>query len=127
MKEIKNLINNQNFLVDEPEKGEPETPCMYVYKEKIQSDGCFDNLKLRIVVRGDLQKNDLIGDTWSPASSIRTLKKFLSDSVKNKARVHQLDFIGELLQEKFKYRVFVKLDSRYADYFLSIKVLLKET
>ena len=29
------------------------------------------------------------------------------------------DFIGELLQEKVKNRVFVKLDSRYADYFPS--------
>ena len=46
-----------------------------------------------------------------------TLKYFLADEVKNKARVHQLDFIGELLQAKVKNRVFVKLDSRYVDYF----------
>ena len=31
--------------------------------------------------------------------------------------MHQLYFIGELLQEKVKNRVFVKLDCRYADYF----------
>ena len=31
--------------------------------------------------------------------------------------MHQLDFIGSFLQAKFKNRVFVKLDSRYADYF----------
>ena len=37
-KEINNLINNKNFLVDDPEKGEPVTPCMDVYKAKIQSD-----------------------------------------------------------------------------------------
>ena len=36
---------------------------------------------------------------------------------KHKAIVHQLDFIGELLQAKVKNRVFVKLDMRYADYF----------
>ena len=34
-----------------------------------------------------------------------------------KARVHKLDFIGEFVQEKFKNRVFVKLDIRYAYYF----------
>ena len=33
---------------------EPVTPCMDVYKSKIQSDGSLDNLKLRTVVRGDL-------------------------------------------------------------------------
>ena len=36
---------------------------------------------------------------------------------KHKARVHQLDFIGAFLQDKVKNRVFVKLDSRYTDYF----------
>ena len=34
-----------------------------------------------------------------------------------KARVHQLDFIRSLLQAKFKNRLFVELDSRYADCF----------
>ena len=34
-KEIKNLINNQTFLVQEPEKGETVTPCMDVYKYEI--------------------------------------------------------------------------------------------
>ena len=45
------------------------------------------------------------------------LKYFSEESVKHKARVHQLYFIGEFLQEKIENRVFVKLDSRYADYF----------
>ena len=53
-KEIKNLISNHSFLVQEPEKGEPVTPCMDVYKTKIQSDGSLYNLKLIIVVRGDM-------------------------------------------------------------------------
>ena len=45
-KEIKNLINNQNFLVEYPNKGEPATPCMDVYKAKIQSDGSLDKLNV---------------------------------------------------------------------------------
>ena len=54
LKEIKKLINNQNFLMDDPEKVDPVTPCMYVYKSKIQSDGSLDKFKLTILVRGDL-------------------------------------------------------------------------
>ena len=46
-----------------------------------------------------------------------TLKYFLEDSTKHKARVHQLELIGAFLQAKVKNRVFVKLDSRYKDYF----------
>ena len=48
---------------------------------------------------------------------MRTLKYFLENSAKHKVIVHQLDFIGTLLQAKVKNRVFVKLDIRYTDYF----------
>ena len=54
LKGIRNLINNQIVLVQDPEKGKPITPCMDVYKSNIQSIGSLDKLKLRIVVRGDM-------------------------------------------------------------------------
>ena len=93
MKEIKNVIINQNVIVQYPEKGEPVTPCMDVYESKIKSDGSLDKIKLRIVVRGDLYNKELVGDTWSPTAYMRTLKYFLADATKHKAIVHQLDFI----------------------------------
>ena len=105
LKEIKNLINNQTFMIEDPKHDEPVTPCMYVYKAMIQSDGSLDKLKLRIVVRADLHNKDMIGDTWSPTASMRTLKYFLADEAKHKARVHQLDFIGAFLQANVKDRV----------------------
>ena len=64
LKQIKNLIKNQTFLIEDQNEGEPVTPCMDVYKAKIQSDGSLDKLKLRIVVRGDLQNKEMVGDTW---------------------------------------------------------------
>ena len=73
-------------------------------------------VKFRIVVRGDLQNKEFVGDTWSPTSSMGTLKYFLAYEAKHKARVNKLDFIGAFLQSKIKNRVFVKLDSRYEDY-----------
>ena len=90
---------------------------MDVYKAKIQSDRSLDKLKLRIVVREYLQNKEMFGDTWSPTASMRNLKYVLSDAAKHKARVNQLDFIGSFLQAKVNNRVFVKLDSRYIDYF----------
>ena len=57
LKEINNLFNNHNFLVEDPDKYEPMNPCMIVYKAKIQYDGSIGKLKLIIVVRGDLQNN----------------------------------------------------------------------
>ena len=59
----------------------------------------------------------MVGDSWSPTASMRTLKYFLEDAAKHKARFDQLDFIGAFLQAKVKNRVFVKLDIRYTYYF----------
>ena len=56
-------------------------------------------IKLRIVVRGDLQNKELFGDTWSPTASMRTLKYFLADATKHKARVRQLDLIGTFFKQ----------------------------
>ena len=74
LKEINNLINNKKNLVDEPEKGEPVTPCIDFINQKIQYDVSIDRLELIIVVREDLQNKDLIGYTWSPTASMRNLK-----------------------------------------------------
>ena len=52
---INNLIKDQNFLVQDPKKGEPVTTCMDFYKGKMCFDRSIDKLKLRIVVRGDMQ------------------------------------------------------------------------
>ena len=52
LKEIDNLINNNTFLVEYPEKDEPVTQCMDIYKDKIQFNGSLDKLKLIIVIRG---------------------------------------------------------------------------
>ena len=57
------------------------------YKAKIQSDGS-------LVVRGYLKNKELAGDNWPPTASMITLKWLLAEGFKNKARVHQLYFIG---------------------------------
>ena len=59
----------------------------------------------------------MVGYTWSPTASMRTLNYFLEDAAKHKAGVHQIDFIGAFLHAKVKERVFVKFDIRYTDYF----------
>ena len=100
LKEIKNIINNQTLLIEDQNEGEPVTPCMDVYKSKIQYDGSLDKLKLRIVVRGDLQNKGMVGDTWSPTASMRTLKYFLADADKHRARVHQLDCMDDSFKPK---------------------------
>ena len=102
------------------------TPCMDFYKAQIKYYGSLDKLKLRILVRVDLQNEELFGDTWSPTASMRNLKYFLEDNVKNKVGLYQLYIIVSFLQVKVKDRVSLKLDSRYADYFQNIQITLEE-
>ena len=99
--------------MDDPEKEDPVAPCMDVYKAKIQSDGSLDKLKLRILVRVDLQNKEIIGDTRYPKSSINNLKYLLADVFNHKAIVHQFYSIGVFIQANVKHKVFVKLYSRY--------------
>ena len=47
---------------------------MDVYKAKIQYGGSIEKPKLRIVVKGDMQNMELVRDTWSPTSHMKTLK-----------------------------------------------------
>ena len=77
----------------DPETGHPVTPCMDLFKAKMQSDGILDKLKLIIVVRKDLHNKEMIGDTWDPTASTRTLNYYLVNDIKQKATVYQLDFI----------------------------------
>ena len=44
LKDVNNLINNYNFLVQDPDKGDPLTMCMDVYKAEIQYDGSINKL-----------------------------------------------------------------------------------
>ena len=60
--------------MDEPEKREPVTLCIDVYKENIQSDVSIDKLKLGFVVREDLQNKDLIGNNWPSKAYMSTLE-----------------------------------------------------
>ena len=50
LKEIKNTINNQTFLIEDQNEVDPVTQCMNVFREKIQFDESLDHLKLIIVV-----------------------------------------------------------------------------
>ena len=46
LKGIKNLVNNHTFIIQEPEKGEPVTPCMDVYRAKIRCHVIWRGKKL---------------------------------------------------------------------------------
>ncbi len=112
-KELKALVDSRTFINDTLNPGETSTPVMEIFKVKIQSDGTLDKLKMRMVVRGDLQAKDISEDKWSPTASFRSLKMFLANAARLKARVRQLDFVGAFLQAKMRTRMFVTIPKIY--------------
>ena len=78
LKELKTLVDARTFAIKAVLEGEESTPVMEIFKVKINSDGTLDELKSRIVVRGDLQSKTISEDKWSPTASFRSLKMFLA-------------------------------------------------
>ena len=114
-KELKVLIDAGTFSIEKPLPEEAIVPTMETNKVKLRSDGSLDKLKVRIVVRGDLQAKLAKEDKWSPTASFRAMKMFLADAARHKVRVRQLDFIGAYLQSKARGRIFVRMPAVYGD------------
>ena len=75
---------NQIFIIDDPEKGYPVTPCMDVYKSKTQYGGSLDKIKLILVVRGDMKNKKMIRDIRAPIATMRTPRYFLANDSNKK-------------------------------------------
>jgi hypothetical protein len=116
-RELIDLINHGTFsLTDRPAPGEQVIPLMWTFKAKINSKGYLDKCKARIVVRGDLERH-VDSNTWSPTASMRLLKCFMADAVKNGRKVKQLDFIQAYLQAPAQTRTFVMIKPDVEDLF----------
>ncbi len=109
LKELKTLVDAQTFVFDDLLDGEESTSVMEIFKVKINSDSILNVLKMRLVVRGDLQDKLVAEDKWSPTTSFRSLKMFLAHDSRIKARVKQLNFVGAFLQAKTRSRMFVTI------------------
>ena len=102
-------------------KGEKCLPVCAIFKTKIKADGSIDKLKVRIAIRGDLDRDALDEDNSAPLATFRLLKVFLSEAARLKRRVYQADFIGAYLQAHMDRLVYVRLPSEYAEYFPDLK------
>jgi hypothetical protein len=73
----------------------------------LDQDGNVDKLKVRICVRGDLQKkkDPTMEDPHSSTASMRMYKLLLADAARHKSRIFQLGVIGAFLQEIIRSRV----------------------
>ena len=100
---------------------------------KIQSDGSIEKLKLRILVGGDLQNNEVIRDIWYPTASMRTLKYFPRKCFHEQSKGTPIGFHWSISTVQCKPYSLVKLDIRYGEYlpeycnYFGIPLILKKS
>lgn len=84
-------------------------------------------------MHGDLEKDTNEFDNWSICISHRTVRTFVAHTTKRRRRLKQLDFVATYLQARMCARIFLCLQSEYANYFSAlwdyfyIHLLLKRT
>jgi hypothetical protein len=87
---------------------------------KLTPDGSIEKLKARIVLRGDLMRdNVLIPDTWCPIAGFCSLKIYLAMAARMKQRVYQLDYVAAFLQADVIGRKFTILPADWKDLFFT--------
>ena len=131
--ELKTLFNMGTFEQPTDYNGEHCLPVKAIQRTKLSSDGTVEKLKVRIAIRGDLDKGAKDEDNSAPLASFRLLKVFIADAARRKRRIFQTDFVGAYLQAYMDRRIFVRLPSEWAAHFpeyaewFGIPLLLKKS
>ncbi|KAG7340335.1 reverse transcriptase RNA-dependent DNA polymerase [Nitzschia inconspicua] len=121
LKELKELIKKQTFVIDTPNSGDPIIPVTAKFRVKLTKDGMIEKLKSRIALRGDLMRDNVeIPDTWCPIAGFRAFKMFLAMAAHYKKRIYQLDYVAAFLQADVLGQKFTTLPIEWKEMFRSI-------
>ena len=117
LKEIKNLVGNDTFVIATDYKGEEILPIKAVHRAKLRSDGLIEKLKTRIAICGNFDTGSMGEDNWAPLASFRLLKLFLADAARRKRRIYQCDYVGAYLQGFMDRLIYVRLPAEWKEHF----------
>lgn len=114
--EIKNIMNN-NVVKPVHKNSIPKEewrniiPTHMFLKLKYKADGSFDKLKARLVVNGDKQAFDTIGETFSPTINQISVNTQLNYTAWTGAHLSSYDIKGAFLKTKVQdgKRIYVRL------------------
>jgi Reverse transcriptase (RNA-dependent DNA polymerase) len=112
-----NMISKDTFQHPTDYNGERCLPIRTIHKTKLRSDGMVEKLKVRMAIRGDMDKDAGNEDNSAPLATFRVLKCFLADAARRRRRVYQADFVGAYLQALMDRIVYVMLPIELAEYF----------
>ncbi|KAG7543242.1 Reverse transcriptase RNA-dependent DNA polymerase [Arabidopsis thaliana x Arabidopsis arenosa] len=98
--EIDALESTNTWSVCSLPDGKKPIGCKWVFKVKLNADGCLERFKARLVAKGCTQKEGLdYGDTFSPVAKMTTVKTLLSVAAAKEWSLHQLDISNAFLND----------------------------
>ena len=90
--EIESILQNNTWEIVELPPGSKAIGCKWVFKKKLKLDGSIDKYKARLVAKGITQKKGIdYFDTYSPVSSITTIKILITLASIHNLVIHQMD------------------------------------
>ena len=96
------------MLVDLP-PGNKAIGCKWVFKRKLKSDGSIDKYKARLVAKGFTQKKGLdYFDTYSPVSSITTIRILIALASIHNLVIHQMDVKTTFLNRDLDEEIYME-------------------
>ena len=112
--ELKGLFKAETFAIKEKPANAPVIPVTAKFRCKLKANGMVDKPKVRVCFRGDLQKDHIDGDTFTPIANFRELRRYLATAAAKGVRIYQLDFIGAFLQAYTKQITYTYLPKEWA-------------
>ena len=90
--EMESIMQNNTWEIVELPPGNKAIGCKWIFKKKLKPDGSIDKYKARLVAKGFTQKKGIdYFDTYSPVSSITTIRILVALASIHKLVIHQMD------------------------------------
>lgn len=120
--EVRVLEENDTWEVVDLPPGKRAISCRWIFKIKRDNKGEIERYKVRLVIRGNEQKQGFdYEETYAPVARLTTFRTLLA--IINKRNLHalQLDVKNAFLHSRIKEEIYMKLPFFSSYQFLKIK------
>ena len=114
--EMSSLVENKTWQLVEKSEGRKIVDNRWVYKVKLNTNGCVDKFKARLVAKGFSQEDGVdFNETYSPVARFCTIRAVLSVAASEKLNLVQFDVKTAVLYGELDEVIYMKQPAEYED------------